>query len=276
MLREAQVPLSNFVVNFGAADGACGGRGDWNADPANCLANGGAAGLMLEGNPRWRPELLRRFGDRRNVTLGLDYVRLDEVAGLLRGHLARPEASEAPDLLKMDIDHADCRFMAEALRIIRPRLIHFEYWPLLPPPMDYAQHYQPTILEVGLYRTPKPLLVGGTGSGVGGEPAGCSLAGFLSRAPGYELLAVGAEEALLVQADLLSVLRRSGLEPPRDATDGWVRGALCHPLHGHAPGTFQWGFDFRGLSEPSVPLAERSARLRDVLAEHGAFGFDLQ
>eukprot|EP00971_Amphidinium_carterae_P346537 6488055-Amphidinium_carterae.1 len=40
--------LSNFVVNLGAADGVCGRGGDWNADPANCLAESGSAAVLFE------------------------------------------------------------------------------------------------------------------------------------------------------------------------------------------------------------------------------------
>eukprot|EP00929_Paragymnodinium_shiwhaense_P086381 TRINITY_DN46913_c0_g2_i1.p1 TRINITY_DN46913_c0_g2~~TRINITY_DN46913_c0_g2_i1.p1 ORF type:complete len:543 (-),score=117.88 TRINITY_DN46913_c0_g2_i1:540-2168(-) len=284
LLRRAGVPLSNFVINFGAADGACGGRRDWNYDPANCMAEAGNAALLVEGNPRWRPDLLRRFGARNDVFINFDYLPLHDVHQLLSKSLAALQLkAESPDLLKIDIDHADCRYMEEALAVARPKIIHFEYWPLVPPPIDYAQQYQAPILKVGLYELPKPLLAAEERrGGPGGEPSGCSLAGFMSRLSGYTLIAVGQEEALVARDDMLEALARSGMssssglfKPLRDVESAWLQGAFCHPLHGRAAGTFEWGFDFRVLSEPRLSLSERADMLRSLLQAHGASGFDI-
>lgn len=194
----------------------------------------------------------------------------------MREHIQNsPFASSSPDLLKIDIDHADCLFMEEALRVLRPKVIHFEIWPLVPPPLVYVQQYQPDIREVGALKRPKPELVGGAGAGagLGGEPPGCSLAAFLARAPGYDLVAVAPEDALVVRSDLRPLLR-----PPRPAvepTSAWVRGALCHPGHLRQPGTFAFGFDFRSLSDPALGPEGRLARLRSLLEELGVGGYEL-
>ncbi|CAK0884238.1 unnamed protein product [Prorocentrum cordatum] len=73
-----------------------------------------------------------------------------------------PAGSSSPDLLKVDVDHSDCRFMEEALRAVRPKLIHLEFMPLAPPPLDYAQRYQPTLVDVRLQERRKPLLAATT------------------------------------------------------------------------------------------------------------------
>merc|ERR1712232_667326 len=140
-------------------------------------------------------QLRSRFQNRSAVSLFLRYLELGQVQGLL----AAWETS--PDLLKIDIDHADCLFMKEALRFVRPKLIHFEFLPQLPPPMDYAQMYQPRLLPVGLEHRASPSFQEEQGKS-GREFAGCSLAAFVSRADGYELAAVSGEEGLLVRADL--------------------------------------------------------------------------
>lgn len=269
----AAVPLSHFIVNFGAADGECGTGDDWNADPANCLTTAGLAAVLIEGNPSFYPRLRRLFGGRANVSLVTQFVPLENVTALLHWQLATlPVASTSPDLLKMDLDHADCIYLEEALRIVHPKLVHLEYAPLVPPPLDYAQHYQPGLLDVSLGQRPQPQLLGGAG-GPGLELAGCSLTAFLTRAPGYALVAASDEEALLVRRDLQPAL---GVGPPPSVEEVWVRSALCHPLHNYIPGTFAWGFDFRALADRSFTDAERMALLAGLLEENQASRFSLK
>jgi len=159
-LQLAKVELSRFTVNFGAADGECGADDDWNADPANCLAEAGWAAVLVEGDQKFFPLLRKRFGDRDDVALMLGFMPLANVTNLLRERLeSMPSASSSPDLLKVDVDHADCLFMQEALKVIHPKLIHVEYMPQAPPPLDYVQHYQPGLLEVDLFGRALPLLL---------------------------------------------------------------------------------------------------------------------
>eukprot|EP00927_Polykrikos_kofoidii_P021533 TRINITY_DN20338_c0_g1_i2.p1 TRINITY_DN20338_c0_g1~~TRINITY_DN20338_c0_g1_i2.p1 ORF type:complete len:636 (-),score=92.66 TRINITY_DN20338_c0_g1_i2:235-2142(-) len=289
-LIDAGVPMSRFVVNFGAADGECGGPEDWNADPANCLTIAGYAALVIEGQRQFWPSLRKRYGNRTNVALVLQFVPLDGVTTLLTEHLQKAEgAAESPDLLKIDVDHADCLFLEEALRVIRPKLVHFEYAPQVPPPFAYVQHYQPSLLDTTLHQRSTPRLTPGsvraardlsgtaksgdfaTGS-LGLELTGCSLSAFLSRTPDYDLAAVGDEEALLVRRDLQPAL---GLGPPPDVERAFMAGSFCHPLRGMTPGSSAWGFDFRVLSDPSAPEEERCRWLADMLMEHGASRFSI-
>merc|ERR1711908_31754 len=122
--------------------------------------------------------------------------------------------------------------------------------PMAPPPWEYAQLYQPRLLDVRLLSRTVPLLASEVSresvdedvvdSGLGLEMTGCSLGAFLSRAPGYALLSVGDEEAVLVRRDLLPALRVREL----NAWDGWVEGALCHPLHNLRADLVALGFRF--------------------------------
>eukprot|EP00971_Amphidinium_carterae_P271577 5388503-Amphidinium_carterae.1 len=114
---------------------------------------------------------MHRFGARDNISLVLNYVTPANLTTVLRDALhAIPHSSVSPDLLKVDLDHADCHFMAAALRVVHPKLIHFEYLPPVPPPMSYAQEngqlskgwgsldYQPRLLQFGLdFRASAPL-----------------------------------------------------------------------------------------------------------------------
>mmetsp|Transcript_81362 Transcript_81362/g.226586 ORF Transcript_81362/g.226586 Transcript_81362/m.226586 type:complete len:610 (+) Transcript_81362:57-1886(+) len=285
-LASAGVAMSRFVVNFGAADGECGAADDWNADPANCLALAGSAAVLIEGNKReFGPSLRRHYGGRSNVSLVLEFVPLANVSMLLREQLrVVPAASASPDLLKVDIDHADCLFFEEALHVLSPKLIHFEYVPQVPPPLDYAQRYQPGLLDVSLHDRQRPRLDAGSSSSshAGGradvdkgglELPGCSLAAFLARAPGYELAAVGDEEALLVRTDLQLAL---GVGPPPDVWAAYLRGNLCHPLRGTGLDSTSWGFDFRALADPAAPPKERLRWLAETLGDHGASKFTLR
>eukprot|EP00928_Gymnodinium_smaydae_P029920 TRINITY_DN22393_c0_g3_i1.p1 TRINITY_DN22393_c0_g3~~TRINITY_DN22393_c0_g3_i1.p1 ORF type:complete len:560 (-),score=110.23 TRINITY_DN22393_c0_g3_i1:97-1728(-) len=270
-LVAANVELSGYVVNLGAADGECGAADDWNADPANCLISRGSSAILIEGNPEFYPKLRQRFGDRSNVTMVLDFVALDELATVLRRDMEAPTSSSSPDLLKVDLDHADCLYLAEALRAVSPKLIHIEYQSLIPPPLDYVQQYQPGLLSVGLAHRKQPPLAGRSAparsQGLGAELPGCSLSAFLKRAPDYALVVAGDEEALLVRRDLHAKL---GIGPPPSAWSSWVQGSMCHPLRGVPPGAHSYGFDFRMLADVRVPREERLRALQVLLRERGA------
>lgn len=300
LLQAASVPMSHFVVNFGAADGECGAEEDWNADPANCLTTAGYSAIVVEGDRKFYAELRRRFGQRANVSLVLQFLPLHNVTHLLKDLLATMETSSAfPDLFKVDVDHADCLFMEEALRVIQPKVIHVEYMPQAPPPLEYVQHYQPSLLQVDLQGRAEPLLLQerlwkpsaqfiwseeqlqkktpvdeGTALAAkqsGREMTGCSLAAFLARAPGYSLLAAGDEEAVLLRKDLVKHVG----EPP-SALDAWIRGSFCNPWRlTNGPDYAVWGFDFRVLADQSHPLSQRRQELDQMLKAHGARAFSL-
>ncbi|CAE7948409.1 pol [Symbiodinium sp. KB8] len=73
-LRQAKVTMSNFVVNFGAADGECGSEEDWNADPANCLTAEGYSAVLVEGDQKFFESLRDRYGNRSDVSMAQEPV----------------------------------------------------------------------------------------------------------------------------------------------------------------------------------------------------------
>ncbi|CAK9118277.1 unnamed protein product, partial [Durusdinium trenchii] len=291
-MLSGQVPLSRFVVNFGAADGECGSEEDWNADPANCLTTAGYSALVVEGDQKFFPQLRRRFGHREDVHLVLHFLPLSNITELLEHYLSTmPSSSRSPDLLK-------------ALRVLRPKVIHVEYMPQAPPPLEYVQHYQPSLLQVDIHGRGETLLlrerlwkpsaqfiwseeqlqkkapmdpvaasVAGKGAQdrwtEGREMTGCSLSAFLLRAEGYALFAAGDEEAVLVREDLQALLG-----PTPDPLDAWLRGSFCNPWRlTNAPDYAAWGFDFRLLVSQSVN--EQREALELLLKAHGAKAFSL-
>jgi len=300
-LRKAKVAMSNFVVNFGAADGECGSEEDWNADPANCLTAEGYSAVLVEGDHKFFESLRNRYGNRSDVSMILQFMPLDNVTDMLVDQLSTMStASPSPDLLKVDVDHADCLFMHEALQVIQPKIIHLEYMPQAPPPLEYVQHYQSALLKVDLRGRAEPLLLqerlwkpsaqfvwseeqlqkkmpvgddsgGQQQSGSGREMTGCSLSAFLALAPGYTLLAAGDEEAVLLRNDLQPIVGR-----PPEAFDAWLRGAFCNPRRvTNAPDYATWGFDFRALADLKVSASARCKQLKHLLNAHGARAFSL-
>eukprot|EP00928_Gymnodinium_smaydae_P061871 TRINITY_DN45847_c0_g1_i1.p1 TRINITY_DN45847_c0_g1~~TRINITY_DN45847_c0_g1_i1.p1 ORF type:complete len:576 (-),score=140.72 TRINITY_DN45847_c0_g1_i1:296-1786(-) len=291
-LAARGVPPSNFVVNFGAADGECGAADDWNADPANCLAQEGAAAVLFEGDPRWHGLLRERYGHRTNISMALRFMPLSDVATTLRRLVeTTPGASREPDLLKVDVDHADCLFMEEALRAVQPKLVHLEYQPMVPPPLGYVQRYQSQLLDITLLERVKPLLLEEADASkaettseasdnerrLGVELPGCSMSASLARAQGYELLAAGPQDLLLLRRDLVEVLGTNagaGVRAP-SAEEAWFSGAFCYPLHLYSAGLVAWGFDFRLLADASLPAQQRLELFSRLLQAHGAAEFEL-
>ncbi|CAE7930582.1 brap-2 [Symbiodinium necroappetens] len=74
LLLASSVTMSNFVVNFGAADGECGSEEDWNADPANCLTAEGYSAVLVEGDQKFFESLRDRYGNRSDVSMAQEPV----------------------------------------------------------------------------------------------------------------------------------------------------------------------------------------------------------
>merc|ERR1719362_91578 len=154
-----------IFVNLGARDGRCRNLGDVDylpglevADPANCLAERGHAGVMVEGDVAQfaglRHALGRRFGrmargGRSRVELALGWVDpagaartvVQAIRRLRRHGRAASRISNREDhidLLKVDVDNCDCCFVEALLASgLRPRLIHAEVHAFLPPPLAF-------------------------------------------------------------------------------------------------------------------------------------------
>eukprot|EP00927_Polykrikos_kofoidii_P050664 TRINITY_DN44558_c0_g1_i1.p1 TRINITY_DN44558_c0_g1~~TRINITY_DN44558_c0_g1_i1.p1 ORF type:complete len:730 (+),score=110.06 TRINITY_DN44558_c0_g1_i1:227-2191(+) len=244
-LFEAGVKLSQWLVNLGSGDGKCEPGDEY--DPANCLVSeGGWHGLLVEKQRPLAEAALERFaavvgggadGDAEhsspcvvvlgqavapeNVTLA---VRLGEQALLAKvqqGHVL--DGLGSPDLLKVDLDHADCFFVERLLADgIWPLLIHVEINPLFPPPLVYREHHFSYASATGAGQER-----GGDGDAGGVTVAppsvdthhhliGCSLQAFVdaTRRGGslpYLVHHVEFENVVLVRPDLAGFL---DLSPP--------------------------------------------------------------
>eukprot|EP00392_Amoebophrya_sp_AT5.2_P001877 g1882.t1 len=103
-----------WVLNFGAADGACGLAGDWNHDPANCLLRGETeidvkrkqedevgsgvdsdvpytrSGMVIEGDPDRIPDLVTAFAKHEKpLTRFLRPLKLEDVEAEVRKHVLK-------------------------------------------------------------------------------------------------------------------------------------------------------------------------------------------
>eukprot|EP00913_Durusdinium_trenchii_P027625 g25907.t2 len=203
-----------------------------------------------------------------------------------------PSSSRSPDLLKVDVDHADCLFMQEALRVLRPKVIHVEYMPQAPPPLEYVQHYQPSLLQVDIHGRGETLLlrerlwkpsaqfiwseeqlqkkapmdpvaasVAGKGAQdrwtEGREKHGCMWPRLMTGCSLSAFLLRAEGYALFAAGDEEAVLVREDLQallgPTPDPLDAWLRGSFCNPWRlTNAPDYAAWGFDFRLLVSQSV------------------------
>eukprot|EP00929_Paragymnodinium_shiwhaense_P071418 TRINITY_DN36306_c0_g1_i4.p1 TRINITY_DN36306_c0_g1~~TRINITY_DN36306_c0_g1_i4.p1 ORF type:complete len:472 (-),score=77.52 TRINITY_DN36306_c0_g1_i4:360-1775(-) len=150
ILSMSGIEMTKFFVNLGAFDGACHSTeegGYENLDVANCLAYEGWAGVQVEGSDMFR-KVQQRYAARPDVHCVGDYVR---PGGSLRRALLqaplcnvglRPEAEakqhlrerlRSVDLLKVDVDHADCAFLRALVPWLKPKIVHVEINPLFPP-----------------------------------------------------------------------------------------------------------------------------------------------
>ncbi|CAD7955186.1 unnamed protein product [Amoebophrya sp. A120] len=86
-----------WVLNFGAADGACGVIGDWNHDPANCLLQNNRSGMVIEGDKDRIPDLNATFLNHTSLTRFFRPLAIENVIAEIRQHV---ETVEKPRLRK--------------------------------------------------------------------------------------------------------------------------------------------------------------------------------
>eukprot|EP00913_Durusdinium_trenchii_P030005 g28117.t1 len=98
--------LSGWVLNLGAGDGSCQGG-------VTAAATGTVRTLQMEVTP--------------------------ENAGAVAE--AAADFGGRPDLLKLDLDHADCALLTVLLEAFEPLVLHLEINPLFPPPFVYREHW---------------------------------------------------------------------------------------------------------------------------------------
>eukprot|EP00928_Gymnodinium_smaydae_P044428 TRINITY_DN29637_c0_g1_i1.p1 TRINITY_DN29637_c0_g1~~TRINITY_DN29637_c0_g1_i1.p1 ORF type:complete len:515 (-),score=58.86 TRINITY_DN29637_c0_g1_i1:549-2093(-) len=137
--------LTNLVINIGAHDGSCN-EGEVYSDTANCLAEGGFAGVFIEGDPN----LLLALQNRSNSWPNRSNVHIVS-AVLTPGNAAKvvadvwPEPNVKPDFLKVDIDIAHDVLSAELVKTFLPKVVEIEVSLVFPPDMLYAQTTFPTL-----------------------------------------------------------------------------------------------------------------------------------
>lgn len=253
-LERRGVALSRFVVNLGAADGACG----WGSlfDPANCLLKDkayNATTVLFEGAKEVFPLLWERFGSSTNIHLRLGFtsprLAARDVSVLM------PKFGDI-DLLKVDVDNCDACFVDALLQSgARPKLIHVEITDFIPPDLAATMVFNRR-------------LKGNRTCGELGECMCGSVGEFLRVAPGYWLLHIEYVNALLVREDLYQHL--AGAAEMSD-DDKWRLGWLCHPLRtlsdwSHSTIFRRLGKDVTMLADRRVPVGERR-RFAEALFE---------
>ena len=185
------VILSSFLINVGAADGKCV-IGTWLYDPANCLAVGGSwGGVFIEPqDDRYFP-MAERFKDHPKVFTIHAAAAPESVIDLIDANIPYNIHDIDIDLLKVDIDRADCR-MAAALSVLRPKVIHLEINPIFPPPFGVAPEYRDGEDWTNAKYFPKD-------NTCFSNFFGCSLAASAALLPEYTLLQVTASISILFQ-----------------------------------------------------------------------------
>ena len=124
--------MSRFAVNVGAGDGSplpgtC-------HDPANQYFWAGARGVAFEAGDR-DAEHLRSTLMAHNPDVRLSRQALTDAN--MRKALEEHSVPVDLDLLKIDIDSNDCTVLFAALHHVKPKVLHVEYNPEMPPPFGY-------------------------------------------------------------------------------------------------------------------------------------------
>ncbi|CAL1145614.1 unnamed protein product, partial [Cladocopium goreaui] len=176
--------------------------------------------------------------------------------------LAAAEFARRPDLLKVDIDQADCEVLCPLLEIFEPLVLHLEINPLFPPPVVYREHWRGRNSTLPL-ETSHHLI-------------GCSLQAMIectrrrwgarAEPEAYWLHHVEFENAVLVHPDAVSVLPQFQQSPPSQSDaeilDLYVAGYFCHPLRGILSMRETLAeYDFRAWMDPSLSLKQKGGRM---------------
>ncbi|CAJ1348623.1 unnamed protein product [Effrenium voratum] len=229
------------AVNLGAFDGSCRHGPTATsavADVANCAFERGAVGLAIEGL-----EVARNMEGRwPGVEVHVGYVSPEEASELVTAGLQRMGHTEV-DLLKIDLDHADCFFGSALLRKLPslPAVLVVEYNRYLPPPIRFRERFSSSRAGV--------LGADWMEGKVSQHWSGCSLQAWhdLAAAHNYQLLQATLLDLVFLRADVahrwalkdgplgpeaLFEARRPGLRAPRPAAP---RGGECgRPLRAGA------------------------------------------
>ncbi|CAK9094642.1 Dynein gamma chain [Durusdinium trenchii] len=232
--------MSDMVsVNLGAHDGSCGDAVEM--DGANCLFDRGGRGVAIEGLEL--AQALHR------------YVSPEEASELVRMSLRKREIQEV-DLLKIDLDHADCDFGRRLLEDLPPpAILHVEYNRLLPPPVRYREYF--AFKKAGLM---------GTSWREGRQMAhwaGCSLQSWqdLAQVHQLELFQVTWMDLTFLRRDVAALLDVALIAPePSQIFTAWLDSFCVAPsrhLYGHQAFA---SWDLRALADADVDVRCSLAR----------------
>lgn len=228
-----------FVVNLGASDGRCQLENLLMLDVANCAFDLGVRGIAIEGRDG---EALR--GRWQGVEAFGGYVSPSNVTSLM--------PLEPVSLLKIDLDHADCRFAEAILSSMPvPEALYVEYNRAMPPPVRLREKFSEQTVEA-FSQVEDNWLVFAKKRHWGG----CSMQAWqdLAESYGFELVQADFNDLLFLQKGLAE---RLGLRPAHASLfEHWLAAAHCVVPGRHLFGLqYHAAFDFRALAE--APERER-------------------
>eukprot|EP00928_Gymnodinium_smaydae_P098498 TRINITY_DN9172_c0_g1_i5.p1 TRINITY_DN9172_c0_g1~~TRINITY_DN9172_c0_g1_i5.p1 ORF type:complete len:528 (-),score=91.37 TRINITY_DN9172_c0_g1_i5:4-1587(-) len=239
-LIASRVPLARRALNLGAHDGRCRDDSGVVNDHANCAFDRGFGGVAIEGDPALRDALHERRWS--GVSIHVGYITPANVSAVLGA-----EAALEFDLLKIDLDHADCVFADALLRGLarQPKVLHVEYNPVFPPPVRYRERFSMEVID-GYAAVEDSWTVFRHYE----HWMGCSLQAWIDtlEVHGYQLFQVEWNDLTFVRGDLFRHVAAHAAA--RDPLTLWKAGTWCR-----APGRLKRGLqraasiDFRVLSE---------------------------
>ena len=244
-----QTQMNKFIVDLGASVRGHGKTGVANQDACFPLFDAGYSGLMVDGDPKQRVAMRKRFPSP-SIQVVNTFLSPENVVAILRGANTPIDA----DLIKVDIDGFDCAVMAAVLDAYTPKVVQMEVNVVFPPPLRFA------LLSMEHYDSDKR-----------GALYGCSLAYQIDmmRRHGYALLQMEWNDAIFVQRHLVPHLlpRRR----PPSACEAYMQGYAEHPgvyhlfyFHAPAPGKGIWGR--HGHANVSTwPATKQLAKVRSFL-----------
>eukprot|EP00439_Symbiodinium_sp_Y106_P069501 s3228_g11.t5 len=279
---------SNWVLNLGSGDGRCAGGDEY--DPANCLVlNHGWRGIFIEGDTALAEQARASLGDQVRV-LSASVTPSDVgplVAEAVQSLFANMSgktwldvnAPRRPDLLKVDVDQADCEFLEALLEIFEPLLLHVEINPLFPPPYEYGERWRgkdfalPVETDHHLIGCSLQSFIERTRRrwGARAHPDPLTLRGLGSEA--YQLSHVEFENAVLIHPDAARILPESQLneQSSEQILDLYTAGYFCHPLRGILSMRESLAFyDFRQWMDLEQHPRVRGERMRRFLRREWA------
>ncbi|CAE7635057.1 ODA2 [Symbiodinium microadriaticum] len=251
--QQGLMPSELVVVNLGAHDGSCMDAQMVVKDVANCAFDLGARGVAVEGLET--TALQHRWP---GVVVHVGYISPRNVTRIVEDALAKLAVTRV-DLLKIDLDHADCFFAEALLRQMRlaPAFLVVEYNRIFPPPIRFREQFSET--KAG--RMGLSWMDGKRGQ----HWSGCSMQAWhdTAAAHGYRLL-----QATLF--DLTFLHQNVELQLGVEVVDGWpssIFNAWLSSAHCFAPSRRLYGhqafatLDLRALPElPADDRCELAAR----------------